>query len=270
MNKKFFDDPIVKEWIPVEIVEWMEKIVMENLKETDNEGGKLKAEHKVKHTLAVVKWGYKLAEEIREVSNNKKQALIICFLHDVGRFPQVKQNNYSDIATGIDHAGLGARMVSELIFDWERAGCKKVEIIEAIMWHNKKEYSGNNPYAKFIRGVDKLAIFEEWKEIERDANDQKQTGIEIKPVIWEMLETKRPIDDRLVETWAERILNLVSWLWNIDYSAIRREVIKMEVDQRLLAELVKNGNRPVEAERLKKNLDEFRLLAATVEDFADN
>jgi len=39
MNKKFFENPIVKKWIPEEIAEWLEKIVAENFRDADNKWG---------------------------------------------------------------------------------------------------------------------------------------------------------------------------------------------------------------------------------------
>ena len=118
MNKKFFDDPIVEKWVPKEVVEWLNKIVAENIRDADNKWGKWKVKYKARHTLKVVRWGNKILKNIKETERNKRQAIIICFLHDVGRFPQVKQNSYSDIDTGIDHAALGARMAGENGIDY--------------------------------------------------------------------------------------------------------------------------------------------------------
>jgi len=261
MNKKFFENPIVKKWIPEEIAEWLEKIVAENFRDADNKWGSWKVKYKARHTLKVVKWGNILLKNFKEAGWNKKQAIIICFLHDTGRFPQVKQNSYSDIDTGIDHASLGAKMISEFSFDWENIWCNKAEITEAIMWHSRKEYLGKNRYAKFIRDADKLACFEDWKEMEKDIEDRKIEGTGINPLVWMRLEAKEPIDNNLVATRAEWVLNIASWLWNIHYKEARKEAIKMGMSKILLEEFKNNGNTKGEVERLKKNLEEFRKSA---------
>lgn len=258
MSKKYFDNLIVNKWIPEEIAEWLEKIVAENFSGAENKWGRWKVKYKAQHTLKVVKWGNILIKNFKEVGWNKKQAIIICFLHDTGRFPQVKQNSYSDIDTGIDHASLGAKMISGLSFDWKNIGCNKAEIIEAIMWHSRKEYPGENPYAKFIRDADKMACFEDWKEMEKDIEDRKIEGTGINPLVWMRLEAKEPIDNNLVATRAEWVLNIASWLWNINYKAARKEAVKMGMDKTLLDEFKRNGNSTEEIKRLERNLEEFK------------
>jgi hypothetical protein len=258
MNKKFFENPIVKKWVPEEIARWLDEIVVENFKDAGNKWGRWKVKYKAQHTLKVMRWGNKILKNLKETEWNKKQAIIICFLHDTGRFPQVKQNSYSDIDTGIDHASLGAKMISELSFDWKNNECNKAEIIEAIMWHSRKDYLGENPYAKFVRDADKLACFEDWMEMEKDADDRKLIGVEINPLVWELLENKEPIGNELVTTKAEWVLNIASWLWNINYEATKKETVKMEIDKILLEEFRKNKNPKEEVERLQKNLEEFR------------
>jgi len=260
MNKKFFDDPIVKKWMPEEMVKWLSKIVMENFESADNEWGRWKVGYKAKHTLKVVRWGNRLIEEINEVNWNKRQVIIICFLHDTGRFPQVKQNSYSDTDTGIDHAALGARMAGENGIDYSKYGVNGAEIVEAIMWHSREKYLGKNPYAKFIRDADKLACFEDWVEMERDADDRKLIGTRINPLIWNQLENREPIGNELVTTKAEWVINIASWLWNINYKATRKEAVKMGIDKILLETFIKNENPKEDIERLWKNLEEFRAL----------
>ena len=216
--------------------------------------------YKADHTLKVVGWGEKIIKKIGEIDWNKRQAIIICFLHDAGRFPQVKQNSYSDIDTGIDHASLGAMMTAKLVFNWKKAGCNKAEIIEAIMWHSRKEYLGKNQYAKFIRDADKLACFEDWVEMEKDADGRKLIGVGVNPLVWAKLEAKKPIDNNLVTTKAEWVLNIASWLWNINFSATRKEVIKMGINKTLLDTFIKNKNPEKDVERLRRNLKEFKAL----------
>ena len=67
-------------------MDWLEKIVAENFRDTDNKWGRWKVKYKADHTLKVVGWGEKIIKKIGEIDWNKRQAIIICFLHDAGAF----------------------------------------------------------------------------------------------------------------------------------------------------------------------------------------
>lgn len=249
MNKKCFDNFIVNSWVPKEIVEWVEGVVWKNYLSTDEISVKEKIEHKVSHTLQVVETGWEIMEQ--EKIFNKKQGVIVCFLHDIGRFPQLKQNSYSDTLTGIDHGGLGAKMVGELNYDFEKEGLNKSEIVEAIMWHNKKEYKGNNIYAKLARDADKTALFLILDYMEKEEIEIGHTGNNIKEEVLEKLEKGECTDNKSVESVSEMALNVASWLSDINYSYSKVLAKKSKIEEKIIELLLKNGNNDKEVERVK-------------------
>jgi len=261
MNKKFFDDPIVKKWVPAEITEWAEKIIEESFKEAVNEEARGKVRHKIMHSLEVVKMGNKIVDETPENKWNKSLAITICLLHDIGRFSQVRQNSYSDYKTGIDHGTFGAKMVGENKIDYSKFGISGSELVEAVMWHNKKEYLGENKYAKFIRDADKTALFLIFDVAEADSEEERLRGNKIKPIVWERLEKREAVDNRMVESLAEQAINVASWLWDLNLAYSRKLALEVGADKKLINMLKQAGCGTGEIKRLEKNLEEFRKLA---------
>jgi len=258
MNKKFFNDPMVKKWVPEEIVNWAEKIIEESFKEAINEEARGKVRHKIMHTLEVVKMGNKIIDKTPENKWNKVLAITVCLLHDIGRFPQVRQNSYSDYKTGIDHGTLGAKMVGENGIDYSKYGINGAEMVEAIMWHNKKEYLGKNKYAKFIRDADKAALFLIFDVAEADSEEERLRGSKIKSIVWERLEKREAVDNRIVESLAEQTINVTGWLWDLNLAYSKKLALEVGADKKLINMLKQAGCNEKEIKRLENNLEEFR------------
>lgn len=115
--------------------------------------------HKVIHT----DYSVSIALDIAKTMSDKikeEQAVILAFLHDVGRFPELCQ-------TGKHHAELSAEVVTMAYADNETL--KQVidknfeisDLIEALREHSKAYYEGENIYAKFVRDIDKITIIGE-------------------------------------------------------------------------------------------------------------
>lgn len=250
--------------IPQEIRDWVEEVIKKNLESADSGGARDKVLWKKSHIAKVVMMGEEILNKSPEIRWNKKQALTICLLHDVGRFPQVLNNSYSDIYTGIDHASLGAKMISEKKFPWNEWGIKENDVMEAIQWHNKQDYLGENIYAKFIRDADKNALFIDFESMEEVSHTEKKAGTEISKEVWKALEEKGTVDNKNIVTFAEDIVNKAMWFWNLNLPYSKKIAVKSGMAEKLLIALEKNGNSKEDIERLKKNLEEFKSLAATV------
>lgn len=250
--------------IPKEIRDWVEEIIQKNLEAATSEGARAKVEYKKWHIGEVVRIGREIVENTPEIKWNVAQAMAICLLHDIGRFPQVLANSFSDIKTGIDHASLGVKMIAEKSFPWEKWDMKESEIMEAIKWHNQKDYLGDNLYAKFIRDADKNALFLDFEEMEKVAHTEKIVGKEISENVWKTLEEHKTIGNENVTTFAEDIVNKATWLWNLNIKYSRTMSIRSGVIEKIILALKNNGNSEEEIERLRKNLEEFRLFATAV------
>lgn len=249
--------------IPKEIQDWFERIVKENLAVSKG-AARDKVLYKAKHTGLVMMAGKNIVENSPEFEWNKKQAMVICLLHDVGRFPQVLLNSYSDINTGIDHASLGLKMMAEQKFNWKEWDLDGEVIFEAIKWHNQKDYLGDNLYAKFIRDADKNALFGDYQELEDYVFLEKEKNTRIDEKIWEKLEKRESIGNEMVISSAEGIVNYAAWLWNLNLRYSRKLAVESKIIENLLKSLKKNGNGSEDIKRLGKNLEDFRLFATTI------
>jgi hypothetical protein len=250
--------------IPEEIKNWVEEVINSNILKASNEEAKKKVLYKKWHISQVVEMGMNIIENSPEFEWNRAQAMTICLLHDIGRFPQVLSNSYSDIQTGIDHAALGVKMIADKKFPWKNWHIQKNEVIEAIQWHNKKDYPGKNIYAKFIRDADKNALFIDFDSMEKVAHVENKPGKEINENVWKALEERRASDNKEIVTFAEDMINKATWFWNLNLPYSKKIAAKSGMAEKLIKSLEKNGNSKEEIERLKKNLDEFKLLAAAI------
>jgi len=246
---------------PGAIQNWAKKIVEENLAAAKDEGAREKVIYKVGHTQMVVDMGREIMLNIPEFEWNETQVEVICFLHDIGRFPQVLKNSYSDLQTGIDHASLGAKMIAEENFPWEEWGLKGNEIIEAVKWHNQKEYLGENIYAKLIRDADKNALFLDFEVMARVAREEKKLGNKIKPEIWGKLERRETLGHELTKSNSEWAINVATWLWDLNFAYSKKIAAKSGVIEKIIKVFVDNGNSEEEILKMKKYLEEFKLQA---------
>ena len=166
-------------------VELIKKEFDNYVKEFDNSNRDIN--YKYRHSYRV----YKLSEQIAKKMNLNDEdvilASIIGFLHDIGRFEQLKEfSSYSDI--NLDHGEFGAKILFEYgLIDRFKIEKKYYDIIKfAIRNHNKYEVEKTRSkrkmmFAKIIRDADKLDILRAYT-IYNDYNlktDEKNININV-------------------------------------------------------------------------------------------
>ena len=151
---------------PEETKRWFLKVVFRTYKKAENDLIRRMILVKIIHTFEVVEAGIEVSRAEKAVIWNESQVIIICLLHDVGRFEQALLGSFSDQETGFDHALVGAKMIKDHCFkDFETLGVDKERVIESVKHHSAFVYSGDDPYAKMARDADKLAILRFLPEI---------------------------------------------------------------------------------------------------------
>jgi len=205
--------------IPEEILKWGLLVMKENLQKTETEGAKKRIEHKIRHTMGVVEEGNKIMEREKTVNWDKSLGITICFLHDMGRFPQALKNTYSDELSKIDHAELGVEMIKEQGF----LHPKMDVLLDAIYWHSRKENKSKSDYAKLIRDADKSENFSRFADMEKwDLSDNNMKGNTIRDTY-----LKNFLDGYLAvtkdfATAAEWYLRAGSWMWDLNFEATKQ------------------------------------------------
>jgi len=146
ISKLYFENEKLVNLVPDKLLKWATKVMEENWDNAKDDESRKKVEYKIYHTLAVIQAGWDIMTQIKSVELDKSTGTIVCLFHDIGRFPQAaKSNSYIDEVSGMDHAQVGAEMIKKENFLIDNIE----EIIEAVYWHSRKEYLGENIYAKF-------------------------------------------------------------------------------------------------------------------------
>lgn len=221
-QKLYFEDKKFSEIVPEEIIDWVKQIILENYNKTINPEIRYKMMIKVNHTKKVVEAGW----EIRKNSKNLDLLLVslVCFLHDIGRFPQVLNNTFSDVKSKIDHGMLAYEMIKNKKMNVSDAD--KDKIAEAILWHNKKNYTGSNPYAFLIRDADKIALFREFEKLEENANNEGFKGSFISNEVLNEFKLKKNLSKEIIKTKNEWLLYTYSWLWDLNLESSKKIALK--------------------------------------------
>ena len=214
------NDSKIRELIPSDILNWGMRVMDENWTKAKTETAKNIVEHKVGHTKEVIEAGWEIMEREKSVDWDIKTGTIVCFLHDIGRFPQAQTDTLIDQKSGIDHGALGSETFKEQNF-----GVKDKELIsEAIYGHSRKAYEGKNEYCKFVRDADKLALFRNYEKMEAiDTRAHGLLGNEIsEDRLSEFLGGEVCVDDTRFKSVADWYLHNGTWMWDLNFEATKQ------------------------------------------------
>ncbi|MFA5828463.1 MAG: HD domain-containing protein [Candidatus Shapirobacteria bacterium] len=251
VNKLYLEDLVIGKNIPKEVTIWATGVMMENFDAAESEGVKDKVVGKTTHTREVVAAG----EDIMNGSPDEKWdfslGLLICFLHDIGRFLQAHKNTFSDQVSGVDHASLGCQMIKE-------AGFSNEIIEEAIFHHSRIEYLGGNAYAKLIRDADKLAIL---RVIERLTGMAERLGYSKgKPckIIVDSFVDKIKVETKYLVTKADWILFFGTWFWDLNFEVTGKMVCNEKIPERIVDLLTREGMGGQDLKQVRAGMLEFK------------
>jgi hypothetical protein len=203
--------------VPAVVMEWFNSVVESNRKEAKSKDSEDRIEWKVEHTKRVVIWGEKIMNREQRMWN-WEQGLVVCQLHDVGRFPQSLYGTFVD-KISIDHAAIGKEIFKKADLDLNAFDGNKEEIVEAIGEHNNPNYCGNNIYVKLARDADQLAILEEFEwQVTKSHKTHEFTG-QISGGMQDDYENNRVISTRDARTIGEWMLCVKSWKKHLNFKA---------------------------------------------------
>jgi len=205
--------------VPEEMLKWGLFVMKENLQKAETEGARQRIEHKIKHTMRVVGEGNKIMELEKTVKWDKSLGITICFLHDMGRFPQALKNTYSDELSKMDHAEVGVNMIKEQNFVHPNMDI----ILDAIYWHSRKINESKSDYAKLIRDADKSENYDNFEGVEHwDLKVNKISGNIIRKAFLKRFLGGYTVIDKDFKTAAEWYLYIGTWLDDLNFEATKQ------------------------------------------------
>lgn len=187
---------------------------------------------KVLHTKEVVEAGEEIAEGEKD-KGSRRMVLLVCLVHDLGRFPQILAGFCSDRKTGIDHAAVGAEIVEE---NWRGSltGSQLKSLREAVFEHNKHHYKGDNFYAKLVRDADKLALMRFADELLREYKIPQGRVSEGAVCA---VEGREVVGKKDLCFAGDYYLTYLSWIWDFGLATSKTLYLKEGLKDKFLAGL---------------------------------
>lgn len=210
----------------------VEKAFAEYVSKYDKNNGKIKL--KIEHIKRVAKNSRKIATELQLTKEEIDLAELIGWLHDIGRFEQVKRYNTFIDKISINHGKLGAQILFEdgLIRKFVEDPKYDEIIRKAIVLHNTTKVpnglsSKEEIQARIIRDSDKIDIYrvlttDTIENIYGVSSIQEDT---IKEEIMKQAKDTHYIDYRIRENPAEILISHLILVYDINYKS-SLEIIK--------------------------------------------
>ena len=182
---------------------------------------------KLKHTNNVTAAAEEIAVSLNLDEENKKLAILIALLHDIGRFEQIKRYNTFNDGASIDHANFGVQLLFEegLIRKFIETDEFDIIINKAIFNHNKLNIQEGLTdiellHAKIIRDADKIDIFRILAEDEIDHiydNFEKMPDEEISSKVYNSIITDKRINYLDRKNDIDKLIANLSFVYDLNF-----------------------------------------------------
>lgn len=219
----------------------------------DNELDNINIKNKVQHSLRVCSNMEAIFKGTPNAPGNVHLAKIIGLLHDIGRFEQYKwYNTYRDDLS-VNHAELSAKVLQleGIIDEYDELRPHQKLILDAISQHNalsitESDNAWNNFYTKLIRDADKVDIIrialdgftgdgEEEKKVIKKLNFKDSE--EISDQVFQDFCDEKVIRVKDVKSINDYKVLILSWIFDLNFSATREIIYKREYFDKILRSL---------------------------------
>jgi hypothetical protein len=243
-----------------------EAVFEQYLDQYDRENDKIKL--KIVHTYGVVKCMDEIVERMGLPEEERELARLIAFLHDIGRFEQLKK--YGTFEPGVmDHAAYGVQilfeegMIRKFIEDDQYD-----EIIKtAIAKHSDYKLTGIEDermllHAKLIRDADKLdncrVKLEDSIEAMLDVSAEEVGTQEISPEILDQVYAKKTILNETRKTKMDYWISYVAYFFDINFKETMSIIDENEYVDRIVGRIpYKNQQTAQEVEKIAQFIKEY-------------
>ena len=195
-----------------------------------------KIQRKLGHSYRVMENAGKIAESLNLSEEEIELARLIGLLHDIGHFETIKIKDILKENKKIDHGDFGVEILKNNNHIRKYIEESKYDniIFKAIKNHNKfKMEEGLSErellFSKIIRDADKLDIFYEGAEMFWTTSEEIEevNNSEISDLILKLFMDFCIVDRKKTLTKADRVLNIISFIFDINYK-YDFEVLKKE------------------------------------------
>jgi hypothetical protein len=238
--------------------------------------------HKYKHSIDVLRCGQKIMQNSPEFTNVSAQITKVAeqalLFHDVGRFEEavkryeISKNNKltRDMISQFDHGLIGYNLLknnqqyndSRILFAVRYHGKMMEDVTAATMWQevqNSPQRDEILPIFYLVRDADKMANFQAaknanhlqedmfYKQLSDDAKIAPLTSVVIKQFI-----DGKTILSSTLNTFADRILQVLSWIYDFNYQYTKTVFLKQGYAQFLYDELAKYHTDKNDLQKIRK------------------
>ena len=195
---------------------------------------------KYEHTLRVKDNCKKIAKSLNLSLEDTNLLVLIGYLHDIGRFLQMKKYNSIVDSKTIDHADLGVDILfkDNLIRKFIDDNKYDNIIYKAVKYHNKMNLnyeltSKEKLFCKAIRDADKLDIF----YVATYDNNIKDfyilpyvEGTKLNPKVKEDFDSHRLVDLRNRKTAIDKLANILAFIYGLNLDASKKTITENTID----------------------------------------
>ncbi len=180
---------------------------------------------KLDHTVNVVKNARLIVSGEAWPAGARLEGEACAWLHDVGRFPQLRDYNTFQDAKSIDHAARSAEVVEAGGWLDELEAGERKRVLQAVALHNKKEVPSSLDAAAadichLVRDADKLDIFRVLEVAATDGslsrNPEIAWDLQVKGAptleVVEAVSKGLPVSYTWIKTLSDFVLIQVGWL----------------------------------------------------------
>ena len=195
---------------------------------------------KYEHTLRVKDNCKKIAKALNLSLEDTNLLVLIGYLHDIGRFLQMKKYNSIVDSKTIDHADLGVDILfkDNLIRKFIDDNKYDNIIYKAVKYHNKMNLNyeltaKEKLFCKAIRDADKLDIF----YVATYDNNIKDfyilpyvEGAKLNPKVKEDFDSHRLVDLRNRKTAIDKLANILAFIYDLNLDASKKTITENTID----------------------------------------
>ena len=170
------------------------------------------------HTLEVASISYRIASDLGLSEEDRELALLIGYLHDIGRFEQITRvKTFKDKV--LDHADNGVRLLFDegVLRKFVRTSKYDEIIKKAVRNHNKYEIldevtERERLFANIIRDSDKIDIL-------RVRREYYQDKIILPPssAVLECIDKEKPVQIKDIKNKSDSILCVLAFIFDFNY-----------------------------------------------------
>ncbi len=205
---------------------------------------------KEQHTFCVCENMIQIADEIPLNNNEALLAEAIALFHDVGRFPQyAKYKTFRD-SNSENHGALGAKILDEKKVLRHITKKERELITQVIKYHNAFKIPAKQTpetvfFLKLIRDADKLDIWRVFLDYYESPDAERASAIGLgfsdvqtySPEIVASIYKKQITPLVKAKTFNDYRLVQLSWIYDLNFSASLREVLKRDYINRIASYL---------------------------------